>query len=52
MDVNLRIKEMIRLLIAAKRKMKMRPYNTAVPKLLDSIFVLPFPMPFRKNPSV
>jgi hypothetical protein len=37
--------EIMRLLMAANRKIKMMPYSTAVPKLFVSMIVLPFPMP-------
>jgi hypothetical protein len=40
-DVNLRIKETIRLLIAAKAKIKINPYKIDVPKLFDSILLSP-----------
>ncbi|WHY90649.1 hypothetical protein QNK12_23695 [Neobacillus cucumis] len=40
-EVNLRINETIRLLIAAKAKIKMSPYKIDVPKLFDSISTLP-----------
>jgi len=44
-EVNLRIREIIRLQMAAKAKIKINPYKTDVPKLLDSMFLSPFLTP-------
>jgi hypothetical protein len=41
-DVNFRIKEIIRLQMAANAKIKINPYKTDVPKLFDSMVLSPF----------
>jgi hypothetical protein len=44
-DVNLRTNAKMRLLNAAKTRMKINPYRIEIPKLFDSILTLPLQLP-------
>jgi hypothetical protein len=50
-EVNLSIREKIRELTAANKKIKINPYRMDVPKLFDSMFLSPFKRHISKDKS-